>query len=51
MRLAVDTDRIEALSADRAALWERVTAAPFLTLNEKRVAVGYTPVEGGDGFG
>ncbi len=25
VRLAVDTDRIEALSADRAALWERVT--------------------------
>ena len=32
---------IEALGADRAALWERVTKAPFLTLNEKRAAVGY----------
>ena len=48
LRLSVDTDRIEALSSDRAALWERVTAAPFLTLNEKRIAVGYAPVEGGD---
>src|SRR5690606_9987466 len=51
LRLAVDADRIEALSADRAALWARVTAAPFLTLNEKRIATGYAPVEGGDAFG
>jgi HK97 family phage portal protein len=50
VRLAIDTDRIEALAADRAALWARVTAVPFLTLNEKRVAVGYAPVEGGDAF-
>ena len=32
----LDTDKIEALAADRAALWERVTKAPFLTVNEKR---------------
>jgi HK97 family phage portal protein len=50
LRLAIDTDRIEALSADRAALWERVTDAPFLTLNEKRLATGYGAVEGGDRF-
>jgi HK97 family phage portal protein len=48
LRIAVDTDRIDALAADRAALWERVTNAPFLTLNEKREAVGYAPLEGGD---
>lgn len=48
LTLAVDTDRIEALSADRAALWERVTKAPFLTVNEKRTATGYGAVEGGD---
>jgi len=48
LRLEVDTDRIDALGADRAALWDRVTKAPFLTLNEKRAAVGYAPVEGGD---
>ena len=51
LRLAVDADRIEALSPDRAALWERVTKAPFLTVNEKRMATGYGAVEGGDGFG
>jgi HK97 family phage portal protein len=50
LALAADTDRIEALAPDRAALWERVTKAPFLTVNEKRAATGYGAVEGGDGF-
>jgi HK97 family phage portal protein len=50
LRLEADTDRIEALAGDRAALWERVTKAPFLTLNEKRAATGYGAVEGGDVF-
>ena len=48
--LAVDTDRIEALSTDRAALWDRVSKAFFLTVNEKRLATGYGAVEGGDVF-
>jgi HK97 family phage portal protein len=48
IRIVVDTDRIDALAADRAALWERVSNAAFLTLNEKREAVGYAPIEGGD---
>ena len=48
LRVAIDGDRIEALSADRAALWRRVTDAPFLTVNERREAVGYGPIEGGD---
>ena len=46
-----DIDRIEALAGDRAALWERVTKAPFLTVNEKRQAVGYSPLQGGDSIG
>ena len=46
--MTVDTDRIEALAMDRAALWERVTKAPFLTINEKRAATGYGAVAGGD---
>ncbi|ABD87360.1 phage portal protein [Rhodopseudomonas palustris] len=48
LRVVIDTDRIEALASDRAALWERVSAAEFLTLNEKREAVGYAPIAGGD---
>jgi HK97 family phage portal protein len=48
IRIVVDTDRIDALAADRAALGERVSNAAFLTLNEKREAVGYAPLEGGD---
>jgi HK97 family phage portal protein len=51
LRLAIDTDRIDALAADRAALWERVTKAPFLSVNEKREAVGYGPAAGGDSLG
>jgi HK97 family phage portal protein len=50
LMLAADTDRIEALNPDRAALWERVSKAPFLTVNEQRLATGYGPVEGGDVF-
>ena len=51
VRLIVDADQIDALSTDRAALWSRITDAPFLTLNEKRAVVGYGPLEGGDRLG
>ena len=50
LRVVVDADRIDALASDRSALWARVQAADFLTLNEKREAVGYAPVAGGDGL-
>jgi HK97 family phage portal protein len=48
LALTVDTDRIDALNADRDSLWERVTKAPFLTVNEKRELLGFSPLEGGD---
>jgi HK97 family phage portal protein len=51
IRVVIDSDRIDALAADRAALWARVSNAAFLTLNEKREAVGYAPVAGGDRLG
>ena len=51
VRVVIDTDRIDALAADRTALWDRVSNAAFLTLNEKREAVGYGPVAGGDRWG
>ena len=38
--LAVDLDRVPALAEDRAALWASVTAADFLTPEEKRAMVG-----------
>ena len=51
MLLWYDADQVEALAADREALWSRVAAADFLTVNEKRAAVGYGAVEGGEGVG
>jgi len=41
LRLGFDADAIDALSAEREALWARVGAATFLTDDEKRAAVGY----------
>ncbi len=50
LRLWFDADQVDALSGDREALWARVAAADFLTANEKRAAVGYQPVAGGEGM-
>lgn len=47
LKLEADLDAIEALAQERKALWDRVTAADFLSRDEKRVAVGYG-VEGAD---
>lgn len=41
LELAVDLDGIEALSLEREALWRRVSAASFLSDEERRIAVGY----------
>lgn len=41
IRFEPDLDRIEALADEREALWRRVSAAPFLTDDEKREALGY----------
>jgi HK97 family phage portal protein len=40
-------DKVEALASERAALWDRIQRADFLTVDEKRAAVGYGPL--GDG--
>lgn len=42
-----DADRMEGLAGERDALWARVGQAGFLTDDEKREAVGYTPREAG----
>ncbi|MBC2884732.1 phage portal protein [Ochrobactrum sp. CM-21-5] len=46
LRLEYDADRIEGLSVEREALWQRVSQAAFLTDDEKRDAVGYQPHSG-----
>jgi len=51
LTLEYDTDGIEALAPRRAATWSRITAADFMTLNEKRRALGLPPLKGGDAIG
>ncbi|WP_243367562.1 phage portal protein [Microvirga solisilvae] len=41
LQLEPDLDAIEALADERESLWRRVSAASFLTEDEKREAVGY----------
>ena len=48
LRLSYDTDSIPALAPKREAAWAKIIAADFLTINEKRQAVGYTPLDGYD---
>lgn len=43
LTLEPDLDAIEALADERESLWRRVTAADFLSTDEKREAVGYGP--------
>ena len=38
---AVDLDRVTALAEDRERLWAQVSAAEFLSRDEKRALVGY----------
>ncbi len=48
LRIGHDADAVEALAVERESVWDRLNAAKFLTLNERRAAAGYSPVEGGD---
>lgn len=43
VEVRVDLDHVPALTAEREALWARVTAAPFLTEGEKRSMLGLPP--------
>lgn len=51
LRLSYDIDGIPALSEKREAHWAKIASADFLTVNEKRQAVGYSPIAGGDKLG
>jgi HK97 family phage portal protein len=46
LRLVPDLDQVSALAVERESLWSRVSAAGFLTDDEKRAAVGYGPRAG-----
>jgi len=47
-RISIDEEAIVALSPRRTERWERINSASFLTVNEKREALGYEPVSGGN---
>ncbi|MBV9548278.1 MAG: phage portal protein [Alphaproteobacteria bacterium] len=46
LRLSFDADAVDALAEAREALWDKLAAADFLTVNEKRAAAGYGPMDG-----
>ncbi len=48
-RLEPDLDAVEALALERESLWRRVGAAAFLSVGEKREAVGYPAQMPGSG--
>jgi HK97 family phage portal protein len=48
LRVGFDADAVDALAEARQGVWQRLNTAQFLTVNEKRAAAGYSPLEGGD---
>jgi phage portal protein BeeE len=48
LELRPAADKVDALSGDRAALWDRLQRVDFLTVDEKRAAVGYGALGAGE---
>ncbi len=48
LHLDFDIDKVEALALRRQQVWDRLAQADFLTANEKRAALGYAAIAGGD---
>jgi HK97 family phage portal protein len=48
VEIRADMDQIPAIVDKRRTLWEMVNASTVLTINEKREAMGYDPIIGGD---
>ena len=48
LSFSYDADQIPALGCRRERLWGRIQDANFLTINEKRAALGYSPLPGGE---
>ncbi len=50
LRIDYDADAISALSSRRDALYGKLQGVDFLSVNEKREALGYSPIDGGNGL-
>jgi len=48
LELQADVEQVSALNLEREIQWRRLNEATFLTLNEKRAALGLKPQEGGN---
>lgn len=48
--LSIDLDKVPALSEDREKLWAQVSAADFLSPEEKRAMLGIETLPGGEGW-
>ena len=48
LELRLDVDNIPAISGKREFIWNRIKNADFMTINEKRAAVGLSPIKEGD---
>jgi len=48
LQLDLDLDEVSALTPRRERVWVRLRQAAFMTVNEKRLAAGLSPISGGD---
>lgn len=48
LRLYYNTDEVPALAPKREKHWNRIEKSSFMTINEKRQAMGMEPIAGGD---
>jgi len=48
LTLTYNMDAVPPLATRREAEWQKVSVCPFLTINEKSAAVGYSPLPEGD---
>jgi HK97 family phage portal protein len=48
LELAYNKDAISVLASRRETTWQRVENSSFMTINEKRSAVGLSPIDNGD---
>jgi HK97 family phage portal protein len=51
VRLTIDIDQVTALAEDRERLWAQVSAADFLSREEKREMLGFAPKDSGASLG